>query len=157
MSLTTTQADGLTVLTFTTGPESSCPPLCQIIKGLCYSPVCCSVSQHLRRVQRYYQSLLGVSYKFICWKFPCEYYFMSIWESSSMVAMIQVVCWSDGCPPLQALHIMIGLLNIGLGEILISCGATWWQMDASGFRYWLGGMVSKLLLFFLFLTKFPYV
>ncbi|KAM8736095.1 uncharacterized protein AB9X84_024290 isoform 2-T2 [Acanthopagrus schlegelii] len=99
MSLTTSQADGVTVLTFTTGPESSCPPLCQIIKGLCYSPVCCSVSQHLRRVQRYYQSLLG------------------------------------------ALHIMIGLLNIGLGEILISSGATWWQMDASGFRYWLGGMV----------------
>lgn len=56
-------------------------------------------------------------------------------------------------PPLQALHIMIGLLNIGLGEILISSGATWWQMDASGFRYWLGGMVSKLLLYFLSLRN----
>ncbi|KAM8736094.1 uncharacterized protein AB9X84_024290 isoform 1-T1 [Acanthopagrus schlegelii] len=113
MSLTTSQADGVTVLTFTTGPESSCPPLCQIIKGLCYSPVCCSVSQHLRRVQRYYQSLLG------------------------------------------ALHIMIGLLNIGLGEILISSGATWWQMDASGFRYWLGGMYILFGIVSILTEKYP--
>ena len=157
MSLTMTKADGVTVLTLTTGPESSCPPLCQILKGLFYSPVCCSVSQHLRRVQRYYQSLLGVSYKFICLKFTCERFSMSLWKSFSMVAAVIKYRLFVGhitvFPPLQALHIMIGLLNIGLGEILISSGATWWQMDESEFRYWLGGMVSKLLLYFLSLRN----
>ncbi|KAM8734570.1 membrane-spanning 4-domains subfamily A member 6C-like isoform 1-T2 [Acanthopagrus schlegelii] len=99
MSLTMTKADGVTVFTLTSDPESSCPPLCQIFKGLCYSPACCSLSQHLRRVQRSSQSLLG------------------------------------------ALHIMVGLLNIGLGAILCSnAGGSWWQMDESGFPFWFGAI-----------------
>ena len=65
MSLTMTKADGVTVLTLTSDPKSSCPPLCQIFKGLCYSPACCSLSQHLRRVQRSSQSILGVSYNLL--------------------------------------------------------------------------------------------
>uniref|UniRef100_A0A671W8P7 Transmembrane protein 176l.4 n=1 Tax=Sparus aurata TaxID=8175 RepID=A0A671W8P7_SPAAU len=97
MSLTMTKADGVTVLTLTSDPKSSCPPLCQILKGLCYSPACCSLSQRLRRVQRSSQSVLG------------------------------------------ALHIMVGLLNIGLGAILCA-GASWWQIDESGFPFWLGGI-----------------
>lgn len=62
MSVSITRSDGVTVLTMTSDPKSRWPPLCQIFKGLCYSPVCCSVSQHLRIVQRTTQSLLGVSY-----------------------------------------------------------------------------------------------
>ena len=66
MSVAMTKADGVTVLTLNYDPKSVCPPLCQMLTGLCYSPVCCSVSQHLRRVQRTSQSALGVSYNLLC-------------------------------------------------------------------------------------------
>ncbi|XP_023140388.2 transmembrane protein 176B isoform X2 [Amphiprion ocellaris] len=59
MSVTMTKAEGVTVFTLTSDPQSAWPPLCQIFKGLCYSPVCCSVSQQLRRIQRTSQSVLG--------------------------------------------------------------------------------------------------
>ncbi|XP_008288741.1 transmembrane protein 176B-like [Stegastes partitus] len=59
MSVTMTKAEGVTVFTLTSDPQSAWPPLCQIFKGLCYSPVCCSVSQHLRGIQRTSQSALG--------------------------------------------------------------------------------------------------
>ncbi|XP_049901886.1 transmembrane protein 176B-like isoform X2 [Epinephelus moara] len=99
MSVIMSKADGVTVFTVTSDTQSVCPPLCQIIKGLCYSPVCCSVSQSLRKVQRSSQSILG------------------------------------------ALHIMVGLLNIGLGAILCSSrSGSWYQMDETGFPFWLGGV-----------------
>uniref|UniRef100_UPI0037E7DC68 membrane-spanning 4-domains subfamily A member 6C-like n=1 Tax=Semicossyphus pulcher TaxID=241346 RepID=UPI0037E7DC68 len=99
MSVTMTKADGVTVLTLTSDPQSTLPPICQIFKGLCYSPVCCSVSQHLKRIQGASQSVLGT------------------------------------------LHIMVGLLNLGLGAILIASGAgSWWQMDETKFPFWLGGL-----------------
>ncbi|XP_034030120.1 uncharacterized protein LOC117513966 [Thalassophryne amazonica] len=59
MSVTVARTDGVTVFTLTSDPKSACPPMCQILKGLCYSPVCYSVSQHLRKAQRSAQSLLG--------------------------------------------------------------------------------------------------
>nr|XP_040020333.1 uncharacterized protein LOC120810118 isoform X1 [Gasterosteus aculeatus aculeatus]XP_040020334.1 uncharacterized protein LOC120810118 isoform X1 [Gasterosteus aculeatus aculeatus] len=59
MSVTVTKGDGVTVFTMTSDSKSLLPPLCQILKNLCYSPVCCSVSQHLRSVQRNAQSVLG--------------------------------------------------------------------------------------------------
>ncbi|XP_030014068.1 uncharacterized protein LOC115435641 [Sphaeramia orbicularis] len=59
MSVTMAKADGVTVFTLTSDPNSACPPLCQMFKGLCYSPVCCSVSQPLRRLQGTSQSVLG--------------------------------------------------------------------------------------------------
>uniref|UniRef100_A0A673A2Q8 Uncharacterized protein n=1 Tax=Sphaeramia orbicularis TaxID=375764 RepID=A0A673A2Q8_9TELE len=59
MSVTMAKADGVTVFTLTSDPNSACPPLCQILKGLCCSPVCCSVSQPLRRLQGTSQSVLG--------------------------------------------------------------------------------------------------
>lgn len=61
MPVTVSTADGVTVLTLTSDPNSSCPPLCQILKGLCYSPRCCTVSQHLKENQGTSQSTLGVS------------------------------------------------------------------------------------------------
>ncbi|XP_019130763.1 membrane-spanning 4-domains subfamily A member 8 isoform X1 [Larimichthys crocea] len=98
MSVTMAKADGVTVFTLTSDPQSSCPPLCQILKGLCYSPVCCSVSQHLKRVQKSSQSVLG------------------------------------------ALHIMVGLLNIGLGAILSSNDGIIWWLNGIGFPFWLGAL-----------------
>ncbi|XP_062277679.1 transmembrane protein 176B-like isoform X1 [Scomber scombrus] len=59
MSVGMTKADGVTILTLTPDPKSACSPLCQIFKALCYSPVCCSMSQQLRRVQKTSQSVLG--------------------------------------------------------------------------------------------------
>ncbi|XP_060937417.1 uncharacterized protein LOC133014244 [Limanda limanda] len=59
MSVSMTKGEGVTVFTMTVDPKSSCPPLCQIIKSLCYSPVWCTVSQQLRTVQRMSQSVLG--------------------------------------------------------------------------------------------------
>ncbi|XP_072249650.1 uncharacterized protein [Leuresthes tenuis] len=59
MSATMSKADGVTVFTLNTDPQSFCPPLCQIFKALCYSRVCCSVSQHLRSVLRTSLSVLG--------------------------------------------------------------------------------------------------
>ncbi|XP_076594230.1 uncharacterized protein LOC143325184 [Chaetodon auriga] len=99
MSVTMARTGGVTVLTLNTDPQSACPPLCQILTGLCYSPVCCSVSQHLRSVQKSSQSVLG------------------------------------------ALHIMVGLLNIGLGAILTNGGgASSWEMDSSLYPFWFGGL-----------------
>ncbi|XP_041843314.1 transmembrane protein 176B-like [Melanotaenia boesemani] len=59
MSVTMTKTEGVTILTMNSDPQSRWPPLCQILKNLCYSPVCCSVSQHLRTVQRSCLSVLG--------------------------------------------------------------------------------------------------
>ena len=66
MAMTMTKADGVTVFTLTSDPKSAWPPLCQILKALCYSPVCCSVSQRLRMIQKTSQSVLGVSYNLQC-------------------------------------------------------------------------------------------
>lgn len=49
--------------------------------------------------------------------------------------------------PLQALHITVGLLNIGLGAIT--------DVWSSPYPFWLGGMVSKDLLMTFFLTVSP--
>eukprot|EP00066_Takifugu_rubripes_P014147 XP_011603413.1 PREDICTED: membrane-spanning 4-domains subfamily A member 12-like [Takifugu rubripes] len=59
MPVTVSTADGVTVLTLTSDPNSSCPPLCQILKGLCYSPKCCTLSQQLKENQGTSQSTLG--------------------------------------------------------------------------------------------------
>ncbi|KAM9335282.1 uncharacterized protein ABDE67_020255 [Symphorus nematophorus] len=59
MSVTMTKGEGVTVFTLTSDPQSLWPPVCQILKNLCYNPVCCSVSERLRRVQRTSQSVLG--------------------------------------------------------------------------------------------------
>ncbi|XP_057689136.1 membrane-spanning 4-domains subfamily A member 8-like isoform X2 [Corythoichthys intestinalis] len=114
MSVTITKAAGVTMLTLTSDPKSSCPPLCQILGGLCYSPVCCSVSRHLRGIVGTAQSVLG------------------------------------------ALHIMVGLLNIGLGAILMSSGgASGWQMDVTGFPHWLGALFILFGIICILSEKFP--
>ncbi|KAM9783186.1 membrane-spanning 4-domains subfamily A member 8-like [Neosynchiropus ocellatus] len=114
MSVTMSKADGVTVFTVAADPNSSVPPICQILKNLCCSPVCCSVSESLRRLQGGSLSALG------------------------------------------ALQILVGLLNIGLGTILICTGGgSWWQMDATGFPYWLGGLFILFGIFCILSERFP--
>ncbi|XP_053742955.1 high affinity immunoglobulin epsilon receptor subunit beta-like [Synchiropus splendidus] len=59
MSITMSKAEGVTVFTVAADPNCSVPPICQILKNLCYSPVCCSVSESLRRLQGGSLSILG--------------------------------------------------------------------------------------------------
>lgn len=114
MSVSMTKADGVTVFTVTSDPQSSWPPLCQIIKALCYSPVCCTVSENMRRVQRTSQSVLG------------------------------------------ALHIMVGLLNIGLGAILCcSRAGSWYQMDETLFPFWMGALFMLFGIMCILSEKYP--
>ncbi|XP_049901880.1 transmembrane protein 176B-like isoform X6 [Epinephelus moara] len=114
MSITMAKADGVTVFTVTSDPRSAYPPLCQIIKGLCYNPECCSVSQHLRKVQRSSQSVLG------------------------------------------ALHIMVGLFNIGLGVILFcSHGGASYQMFSTGFPFWIGALCMLFGIIGIVSEKYP--
>ncbi|XP_035527847.1 uncharacterized protein LOC118335590 [Morone saxatilis] len=47
MSVTVVKDEGVTVVTVTSDSKSMLPPLCQILKSLCYSPVCCSVYKGL--------------------------------------------------------------------------------------------------------------
>lgn len=61
MSVTVAKADGVTVLTLSTDPNSFCPPLCQVLRALCCHPQCCTVSQQLNQKHRASQSVLGVS------------------------------------------------------------------------------------------------
>ncbi|XP_078027329.1 uncharacterized protein LOC144464409 [Epinephelus lanceolatus] len=61
MSMTLNKADGRTVITVTSDPKCAWPPLCQILKAHYHNPLCCSVSQHLRRVQGTSQSALGAT------------------------------------------------------------------------------------------------
>ncbi|XP_068615232.1 membrane-spanning 4-domains subfamily A member 6C-like isoform X2 [Brachionichthys hirsutus] len=114
MSLTMAKADGVTVFTLTSDPQSSCPPICQIFKGLCYSPVCCSVSRHLKSVQGTSQSVLG------------------------------------------ALHIMVGLLNIGLGAIAFSDHhISAWRVRDTGFPFWVGGLFILFGIVSILSEKYP--
>ncbi|XP_070822950.1 transmembrane protein 176l.4 [Chaetodon trifascialis] len=114
MSVAMSKADGVTVLSMTSDPQSACPPFCQILKGLCYSPVCCSVSQHLGSVQKTSQSDFG------------------------------------------ALHIMIGLLNIGLGAILSGhYGFSSWELNYSKFPFWIGAIFILFGIMNILSEKYP--
>ncbi|KAL3059948.1 hypothetical protein OYC64_014531 [Pagothenia borchgrevinki] len=55
MALTISKTEGSTVITLTSDPQS----VYQILKNLCCSPICCSVSQHLRRLQNTSQTVMG--------------------------------------------------------------------------------------------------
>uniref|UniRef100_A0A3P9PV37 Transmembrane protein 176B n=1 Tax=Poecilia reticulata TaxID=8081 RepID=A0A3P9PV37_POERE len=59
MSVTMARNDGVTVFTVQSDPQSRWPPVCQILKSLCYSPLCCSVSPYVRKTQGKSYSVLG--------------------------------------------------------------------------------------------------
>ncbi|XP_035991367.1 uncharacterized protein LOC110366573 [Fundulus heteroclitus] len=102
MSVTMSRADGVTVFTLTSDPDSRWPPLCQILKSLCHSPACCSLSQPLRNVLGTSQSVLG------------------------------------------AIHIMIGLLQIGLSTILFLTYYGPWMYDLLQVMF---GILSVFIVF----------
>ncbi|XP_038137071.1 B-lymphocyte antigen CD20-like isoform X2 [Cyprinodon tularosa] len=112
MSVTMSKTDGVTVFTLTSDPDSPWPPLCQILKSLCYSPVCCSVSQKLRATQRTSLSVLG------------------------------------------AIHIMIGLLNIGLSIIVTVTYNSPWYLE-SYYPVWMGSLFIVFGIVCLLSEKFP--
>ncbi|XP_073342225.1 uncharacterized protein [Pagrus major] len=47
MTVTAFRHKGVTVVTVASDSNSMLPPLCQILKSLCYSPTCCSVTEGL--------------------------------------------------------------------------------------------------------------
>lgn len=47
MSVSVVKDKGMTVITVASDGKSVLPPLCQLLKALCYSPVCCSVQKGL--------------------------------------------------------------------------------------------------------------
>lgn len=53
--------EGVTVVTVASNPQNPCPPLCQVLCGLCYNPLCCVVSETLKTFQGGSQYILGVS------------------------------------------------------------------------------------------------
>ncbi|KAJ4931454.1 hypothetical protein JOQ06_025749 [Pogonophryne albipinna] len=111
MALSISKTEGTTVITLTSDPQSVCPPLYQILKNLCCSPICCSVSQHLRRLQNTSQTVLGT------------------------------------------LQIMVGLLNIGIGAILVFSPFTHWDMTA--FSFWLGALFMLFGIVSILSEKYP--
>lgn len=133
--------------TMASGPRSPYLPICQILSDLCCNPLCCSVSEVLRKVQGGSQYLLGVSGTFV-----------SILTVSAPVAKEVVSRLILGIhmhmfnkpQPLQmnphfvfllfqilflsqTLHIMVGAINIILGVKLITF---------SPYPFWLGAVVS---------------
>uniref|UniRef100_A0A1A8S2Y2 Uncharacterized protein n=1 Tax=Nothobranchius rachovii TaxID=451742 RepID=A0A1A8S2Y2_9TELE len=115
MSVTMSKADGVTVFTVASDPDSQWPPFCQILKSLCYSRVCCSVSSQLKKIQRTSLSVLG------------------------------------------ALQIMIGLLNIGLGNIIHQSyfPGGWWFIVDIGLPYWLGVLVILFGIMCILSERYP--
>ncbi|CAL1586832.1 unnamed protein product [Knipowitschia caucasica] len=59
MSVSLTRSEGVTVLTLTSDPSSACPPLCQLLGALCYSPKLCSRSPGMVLPRRGSQAVLG--------------------------------------------------------------------------------------------------
>ncbi|XP_008428942.1 transmembrane protein 176B-like [Poecilia reticulata] len=113
MSVTMSRTDGVTVFTVTSDPDSRWPPLCQILKSLCYSPVCCSASQQLRTVLKTSLSVLG------------------------------------------AVHMMIGLLNIGLGVIIQLSYITPNFSYFTSFPYWMGSLFIMFGIMCILSEKYP--
>lgn len=133
MSITVVKDKGATVVTVVSDRKSVLPPLCQILRSLCYSPVCCSVHKGL--MQPDVVSALGVRetelYLFIC----------SVKWWSQGVELFQ--CETTVLNLLQAIQLMVGLFNIGLGPGYTS------QYDKDfaelGAAYWLGGVVNIIV------------
>lgn len=67
---------------------------------------------------------------------PMQQYVLNLTRSLRFYAAVCFCCCSathTAFPPPQAVHIMVGLLNIGLGAALAFC--------SSPYPFWLGGMV----------------
>ncbi|XP_063343976.1 high affinity immunoglobulin epsilon receptor subunit beta-like [Pelmatolapia mariae] len=152
MSVTMSKADGVTVLTLTSDPQSPWPPLCQIFKNLCYSPVCCSVSQHLRSLNRTSQTVLGTLQIMIgllnigfgvilcCMHGTPSWYFRFIgfpfWLAALFI-MFGIVCILSEKYPSPCLVILTVILNL-VGSVFAITGIAMYSDHLGDVRSWWG-------------------
>uniref|UniRef100_A0A3Q2NSN9 Transmembrane protein 176B-like n=1 Tax=Fundulus heteroclitus TaxID=8078 RepID=A0A3Q2NSN9_FUNHE len=127
MSVTMSRADGVTVFTLTSDPDSRWPPLCQILKSLCYSPACCGVSQSLRNVLGTSQSVLGVS---------CSLYFI-------VFGIICILSEKYPSPCLVIINVIVNLAGVALAiTAIVLCSLImgdiypWFGCDRRDDYYW---------------------
>nr|XP_061790122.1 transmembrane protein 176B-like [Nerophis lumbriciformis]XP_061790123.1 transmembrane protein 176B-like [Nerophis lumbriciformis] len=136
MSVTMKRADGVTVFTVTSDSNSVLPPLFQILKSLCFSPVCCSVSRHLRTLMGTSQSLLGalqivvgllnmglgvlpMCHGYAAW-WPTDANFFSVWMGAVFV-FFGILCILSEKYPSPCLVIINVILNIsGVGFAMVA-------------------------------------
>ncbi|XP_030014067.1 uncharacterized protein LOC115435640 [Sphaeramia orbicularis] len=150
MSVTMAKADGVTVFTLTSDPNSACPPLCQILKGLCYSPVCCSVSQPLRRLQGTSQSVLGAfqvmvgilnisfgTILFICADFDWWAPVFPFWLGSLFIffGLMCILSEKFPSPCLVIFNVILNLTGIGFSITAIVLNSiyldrSWWYYSS---------------------------
>ncbi|XP_062277681.1 uncharacterized protein LOC133982853 isoform X1 [Scomber scombrus] len=168
MSVSMTKTDGVTVMTLTSDPKSACSPLCQIFKALCYSPVCCSVSQQLRRVQKTSQSALGalqimvgwlnIVFAAILWCGHGPWWIMDImfpfWLGGSFI-FFGIMCILSEKFPSRCLVIINVILNLtGVGFAItaivlysISVAESDWELWGKcrdySYNYWYGHHASR--------------
>ncbi|XP_054637327.1 transmembrane protein 176B-like [Dunckerocampus dactyliophorus] len=137
MSATMKRADGVTVLTLTSDPKSSLPPVLQILKALCYSPVCCSVSQHLSTVMGSSQSLLGAVQIVVgllniglgvipmCFGYNAWWYgdtnLFSLWMGSVFVlfGILCILSEKYPSPCLVIINVILNLSGVGFATVAV--------------------------------------
>ncbi|XP_063342890.1 high affinity immunoglobulin epsilon receptor subunit beta-like [Pelmatolapia mariae] len=157
MSVTMSKADGVTVLTLTSDSQSPWPPLCQIFKNLCYSPVCCTVSQHLRSLNRASQTVLGtlqimigllnIGFGVIRYNASASLYSsylgFQFWLAALFI-MFGIVCILSEKYPSPCLVILTVILNL-VGSVFAITGIAmygiyledtgyWWNYDCYGYN-----------------------
>ncbi|KAL3980174.1 transforming growth factor beta-2 [Sarotherodon galilaeus] len=148
MSVTVSKADGVTVLALTSDPQSPWPPLCQIFKNLCYSPVCCSVSQHLRSLNRASQTVLGtlqimigllnIGFGFILCgtgNSPYLYYLGFPFWLAALFIMFGIVCILSEKYPSPCLVILTVILNL-TGVAFAITGIALYAVYLGDIGYW---------------------
>uniref|UniRef100_I3J1W8 Transmembrane protein 176l.4 n=1 Tax=Oreochromis niloticus TaxID=8128 RepID=I3J1W8_ORENI len=148
MSVTMSKADGVTVLTLTSDPQSPWPPLCQIFKNLCYSPVCCSVSQHLRSLNRASQTVLGTLQIMIgllniglglilysTWNSPYLNYLGFPFWLAALFIIFGIVCILSEKYPSPCLVILTVILNL-TGVAFAITGIALYGISLVNIGYW---------------------
>ncbi|XP_074538762.1 transmembrane protein 176A-like [Halichoeres trimaculatus] len=156
MSVTMTRADGVTALTWTSSPQSPYPPICQIFKSLCCNPLCCSVSQRLRRIQGSSQSVLGalqilIGCMYIAlgailygpdngpgWQMRMDAFF-PFWIGGLFILFGAVNIWSEKRPSpcLIILSVVLSIVGVAMamaaiGFSGINIGGSWIWVDCTG-------------------------
>ncbi|KAJ0069085.1 hypothetical protein NL108_017647 [Boleophthalmus pectinirostris] len=59
MAMSLKRTEGVTVITLTSDPSSTCPPVCQLLGSLCYTPALCSRSRRVAIPGRGSLAVLG--------------------------------------------------------------------------------------------------
>ncbi|KAM4736500.1 LOW QUALITY PROTEIN: uncharacterized protein FYW61_006625 [Anableps anableps] len=158
MSVTMARNDGVTVFTIQSDPQSRWPPVCQILKSLCYSPLCCSASQHVRKTQGTSYSILGamqimigllnLGFGGILRASPSTYWILNksdpYWLGALFITFGVMCILSEKFPSLclVILNVILNLAGVGVAiaaivlySIYISNIYLWWNCSFSGSYY----------------------